>query len=367
MASVYTESKKFSDWTRRVSEKGRPLMSVDMEITRRCNNNCRHCYVNLPANDAGAESREMTAAEILEIARQAVSLGAVWWLLSGGEPLLRDDFRQIYLGLKKMGLLVSVFTNATLIDRELAQMFKQYPPRQLEITVYGVTAETYDRVSGIKGSFAKFQQGIDWLKKFKVAMDLKAMVMQSNLGQYPQIADFCRQHSRDAFRFDPFLHARYDGDDRRNAQIRAERLKPEQVLALERSDPQRFALLQKDCQKIELLSEEVGSNRQILNCGAGRESVSISAEGMLHPCGSLWHPDYLYDLKSGSLEDAWKKFIPKAINREVGREEDVPACSRCVLANLCIGCVAHCHLETGRLDQVEESFCEMARARTGIR
>lgn len=80
---------------------GRPLFSFDFDLTARCNQNCRHCYINLPASDAAAREKELSLAEIDRIATEAVSLGAFWCLISGGEPLLREDFAKVYLLLKK--------------------------------------------------------------------------------------------------------------------------------------------------------------------------------------------------------------------------------------------------------------------------
>jgi len=81
------------------------------------------------------------------IGREAVELGAFWCLITGGEPLLRKDFADIYLCLKNKGLLVSVFTNATLLNRDHIELFKKYPPRDIEVSVYGVTPETYESVT----------------------------------------------------------------------------------------------------------------------------------------------------------------------------------------------------------------------------
>jgi MoaA/NifB/PqqE/SkfB family radical SAM enzyme len=110
----------------------RALISFDLEITARCNNNCRHCYINLPAGDKEAKKKELSLEEIQKIGKEAVSLGAVWCLITGGEPLLRADFFDIYLSLKKMGLLISLFTNATLVTKEHIKLFKRYPPRDIE-------------------------------------------------------------------------------------------------------------------------------------------------------------------------------------------------------------------------------------------
>jgi MoaA/NifB/PqqE/SkfB family radical SAM enzyme len=145
------EIQKLDLWDRLKSK--RSPISFDIEVTARCNMDCRHCYINLPAGDKEAQSREMNIEEIGDIASQAVGMGAVWCLITGGEPLLRPDFPDIYMMLKRKGLLVSVFTNATLIDEKHIELFRKYPPRDMEVTVYGVTRETYERVTRRPGSF----------------------------------------------------------------------------------------------------------------------------------------------------------------------------------------------------------------------
>ena len=135
------EIQEFPLWAKMKEHRG--LFSFDLEITARCNNDCRHCYINLPAGDMEARLKELTLEEIGSIADQAVALGALWVLISGGEPLLRDDFEEIYMLLKRKGLLVSVFTNATLIRERHIALFQKYPPRDIEVTVYGATERTY--------------------------------------------------------------------------------------------------------------------------------------------------------------------------------------------------------------------------------
>ena len=148
MSETYLTSVPLPDFTLWEKIKNRrSLVSFDLEITARCNNDCRHCYINLPANDKTAAEKELTVEEIKEIADEAVSLGALWCLITGGEPLLRPDFEEIYLSLKRKGLLISVFTNANLITKEHIQLFHRYPPRDIEVTVYGVTEATYERVT----------------------------------------------------------------------------------------------------------------------------------------------------------------------------------------------------------------------------
>ena len=191
---------RFSLWEKMGNK--RVLSAFEMEVTARCNNNCVHCYINLPAGDRGAKDKELSLEEIKEIVDEAVSLGALWCLITGGEPLLREDFFRIYLYLKKKGLLASVFTNATLITEEHVRLFKKYPLRDVEVSVYGVTEETYERVTRTPGSFAAFIRGLTLLMGNGIKVRLKAMVMRSNVHEFPEIIHFCREKTKDYFRFD---------------------------------------------------------------------------------------------------------------------------------------------------------------------
>ena len=104
-------------WSRYIHAKGARLglpIAGNFEITSRCNFNCKMCYIH----DNAAQG-ELSAAEWIEIGRQAAGAGMVFLLITGGEPLIRKDFPEIYLGLKKLGLLISINTNASLLTDEL--------------------------------------------------------------------------------------------------------------------------------------------------------------------------------------------------------------------------------------------------------
>ena len=355
------EIQHFPLWDK-FKNKRKPL-SFELEITARCNLNCRHCYINLPAGDRKARARELTSEEILGIARQAADLGAVWCLVTGGEPLLRPDFADIYLGLKRLGLLVSVFTNATLISDEHVDLFKKYPPRDIEFTVYGVTGETFEAVTRRPGSFAKFMNGMEMLEAGGVSVRLKAMAIKSNLHEQEAIAEFCSAGTKDYFRFDPQIHLRFDGDVERNREIRSERLTPEQVVALEEADEARIEALRKDCDT--LINEEFthyGCDH-LFHCGAGNSSFNVSCNGLFRLCSSLWAEGTTYDLKKGTLAEAWNDFVPRVRDMRSQRKEYLETCRKCAIVNLCLWCPAHAHLETGELDGTTPFFCEVAHRR----
>ena len=367
----------FSPWAKAKGK--RPLNSFHLEITARCNNDCRHCYINLPAGDPTARERELSTEQIMDIADQAVSLGAMWCTISGGEPLLRPDFPDIYLGLKRKGLLVRVFTNATLISEEHVQLFKRYPPRNIEVTVYGVAKGTYEAVTRRPGSYQAFMRGLDLLLENGIKVRLKAMALRSNLHEVAEIARFCRGRTYDYYRFDPFLHLRFDGDPARNEEIRSERLTPEEIVALERADPERFQTLEEGCDKL-IFSEQLSYAdctacaeqsdcdkfivfSRLFGCGAGSGSFNVGYDGTFRLCSSLCAPGTTYDLRQGRLRDAWENLVPRVRAMPTEKEALLKTCKSCPYVNLCMQCPARAHLETGAMDEQISYFCAVAHAR----
>jgi radical SAM protein with 4Fe4S-binding SPASM domain len=341
----------------------RQLVSLDLEITARCNNNCRHCYINLPARDEAAKKNELTLNKIKEIADQAIAQGALWCLLTGGEPLLREDFFEIYSYLKKKGLLVSVFTNASLISKKHILFFKKYPPRDVEVTVYGVTRDTYERVTRKSGSFDAFINGLNLLIENNIKVRFKTMALRSNVHEIKQIAKFCRQRTKDYFRFDPFLHLRFDRNYKKNKDIKSERLTAREIVALEQSDPERSLALEKKCNKLILPGLSQIKCNHLFHCNTGIHGCTVSYDGFFRLCSSLWHPDCIYDLRKGSLSYAWNNFVLKVRDMRSNRGEFLTKCRKCELFNFCMWCPANAYLETGKPDKPVSYFCEVAHTR----
>ena len=355
---------KFSLWQKENSR--RPLFSFELELTARCNNNCRHCYINLPATDKAAGKRELTAAEILGIAEEAADIGALWCLMTGGEPLLRPDFEEIYIGLKKLGILVSLFTNATLIGPKHIALFQKYPPRSVEVTAYGATMKTYEAVTRRPGSFSSFMRGIDMLSNAGIKMNLKTVAIRSNLKEIPAIVKFCSNRSAEPFRFDPQLHLRLDRNPERNREILQERLSPEEITDLELTDPKRMTGLQTYCRNIPEKNEALPSSSSPFACRAGLDECTIGWDGALRLCNSLNHPDYTYDLRKGSLKNAWHHFIPMKRSGNGIPKAAEPECNKCRLLPLCMWCPAHAFLESGDMCAPVKYFCDVAEARERI-
>ena len=229
-----------------------------------------------------------------------------------------------------------------------------------------MTQETYEQVTRRTGSYAAFMRGLALLLESGIKVRLKAMTLRSNLHEMPEIARFCREKTKDYFRLDPFLHLRHDGDQKRNEEIRAERLSPEEIAALEASDPERLKALQNSCGRLIAPDASLPDCDHLFHCGAGNDSFNVSYDGLFRLCPSLWHPDCVYDLKRGNLEAAWQTFVPRVRALRSNTREFLDKCHSCSLVNLCMWCPGRAHLETGAMDSSVDYFCRVAHARAEL-
>ena len=137
-------------WSTYIHQKGSMLglpVSGSFELTPRCNFSCKMCYVHqTPEQIAASGRRELTADQWLDIARQAKDAGMVFLLLTGGEPLVFPEFPRLLHELKQLGLLVSINSNGSLIRGEVLEMLKKDPPLRFNITLYGGSDATYERL-----------------------------------------------------------------------------------------------------------------------------------------------------------------------------------------------------------------------------
>ena len=127
----------------RAGMRGVPLAG-NFELTARCNFNCRMCYVHQNQDP----EKELTAQQWIELGRHARDRGMLFLLITGGEPMLRPDFPLIYKSLREMGLMVSINTNASLLTDEILELFRNFPPTRLNISLYGGNHETYRNLCG---------------------------------------------------------------------------------------------------------------------------------------------------------------------------------------------------------------------------
>lgn len=354
--AIKIRSDKVSLW-----KGAKPILSnLDMELTERCNNNCIHCYINLPANDIKAKSRELPLTKIKKILEEAASLGCLFVKFTGGEPLLKKDFEEIYLFSRKLGLRVIIFTNATLITPHLADLFSHIPPlEKIEISVYGMTQKSYEAVTRIPGSYEAARRGIRLLLKKKVPFIVKGALLPSN---EKEIEKFESWALTIPWMDEPpiyltFFDLRCRRDSvAKNRRIKQLRLRPEKALKFltERKTDYRNGM-KRFCSKF-----TAPPGKSLFTCGSGIASGCVDPYGYLQPCLLLRHPETVYDLKTGTLKDGLLNFFPKVREKTATNPDYLARCARCFLKGLCEQCPAKSWMEHGTLDTSVDYLCEIA-------
>jgi len=353
-------------YTRKVSGgsaflgKGRiPLLrQLDIELTERCDNNCIHCYINLPTDDHEARERELSTEAWKRILNEAGSLGCLEVRLTGGEPLLREDFEEIYVHARRLGIKVLIFTNARRITPHLADLLSRIPPLiEMEVSLYGIKKETYEAVTRVQGSFEEAWRGVNLLIDKKIPFLVKNALLPPNKKETREFESWAmalpwmKKLPLYSVYFD--LHARRNPE--KNRLISKLRIPPKEVVAfLSGRDENIFKEMN------ELISRfSIPQNKSLFTCGAGRGSGSVDAYGRFQPCLPLRCPKTTYDLKRGSLQDALLNFFPKVRGLKASNKDYINRCARCFLRAVCEQCPAKSWMEYGTLDTPVEYSCAL--------
>lgn len=342
----------YKDWRKGFLEKAlsrRTPLAGSLELTFRCNHNCIHCYCNKSPFDSAEEAREMGTGAITRILGEIADKGCLWLLLTGGEPLLRNDFREIYLQAKKRGMLISIFTNGTLIGRETADFLAEWRPFSVEVTLYGRTQETYEKITRVRGTHARCMEGIELLLDRKVPLQLKTMAMRQNLHEISIMRKYAEGLGLE-FRFDAMINPRLDMD----RGPLSSRLGVEEVLRLDREDGMRWEELERLCR------EETGdsASEMLYPCGAGDNSFHIDPYGGLSLC--IMARKQTYDLLKGGFEEGWTVFLKRLKEKRSGADN---RCRKCGLISLCGQCPGWSQVEHGDDETPVDFLCEIAHNR----
>ena len=329
-------------------------LSGAFDLTYRCNFRCVHCYGGFPAGPGGSPGGELETARVLDLLSEAAGAGCLMLLLSGGEPLLRDDFVDIYIAARRLGLIVTVFTNASLLTQAHLDAFTDYPPHMVEVSVYGAGEETYERVTGARGSFRRVRRSIEQLVERRIRVGLKTMILRDNVEDVPAIAAYARDLGL-RFRSDPLVTPRLDGDPGPLAQ----RVDALRAVELEfGSEEQRWELARfYERQRVESREERGPSGRMYL-CGAGLASFHLDPWGIMRPC--LMSTEIAYNTETLGFAGAWQA-VTGAVDKAAVRNGE--RCRDCPFISLCGYCPGLFALEQGSEAGPPEYLCRLGETR----
>jgi radical SAM protein with 4Fe4S-binding SPASM domain len=351
------ELERYQDFSMRLHGKvvaGRVPVDGTIEVTRRCPLTCVHCYNNLAMSDSAARRGELSLEEHRRILDEIAEAGCVWLLYTGGEVFARPDFLDIYTHAKRRGMLVTIFTNGTLITPRVADHLAEWRPFAIETTLYGRTRETYERITGVPGSFDRCMRGIRLLLERELPLGLKTVAVTANRHEIWEMQRFAEEDLGVEFKFDAMINPRLDC----SSSPLAVRLAAEEVVAFDLQDPRRTSEWQSFCDHFNG-PVHAGENAGLLYvCGGGVNSFAIDPQGRLSICG-LSQVD-TYDVRAGSFRDGWSGSLHAVRSRKLTR---LTKCVRCEIKAMCGMCPANGELESGDPETPVDFLCHVAHLR----
>ena len=328
----------------------------NFELTARCNFNCPMCYIHLSNEEVDKRGTELTARQWISLAEQARDRGLVFALLTGGEPLVRKDFFEIYGAMKEMGLLVAINSNGSTLQGENLQKLIEDPPHRINISLYGGSAETYRTMCG-NNAFDRVVENIRELKRAGIDVRINASMTPYNYQDLEKIHAISRELNVilkvSAYMYPPI---RVHGDC-------GHRLSPEEAAETAvRWDKMRFTKEQFQTRAanyqdlIPVEERECSADPDTgVSCRAGSTSFWLTWDGRMLPCGMMPGPE-TYPLEAG-FDAAWDELRAKT-----AKLPNPAKCRGCKYRDVCSVCAAVCVTETGRFDGVPEYVCRMTEA-----
>lgn len=340
--------------------KGRKLglpIAGNFELTARCNFNCPMCYVHLSSEEVEKKGKELSAKEWLQIAEEAKNQGMIFVLLTGGEPLIRKDFFEIYSGMKKMGLYISINTNGSLLRGEILEKFIQDPPYRFNISLYGGSNETYAKMCGLP-MYDHVKKNIKRLREVGITVSLNVSITPYNCEDLERIY-------KDAIEMDvnvkatsymyPSIrvHGEYGCGNRLDAKEAAYYSVKWDKL---RFSEEEFKLRAKNMENLVVIENEgcIAEVDEGVRCRAGSSSFWMCWDGRMLPCGMMQEPEV--NVREVGFSKAWE------IIKEKTKEIHTPLkCVNCKYKEMCGVCAAVCYAETGSFEKVPEFVCEKTK------
>ena len=344
------------------------------ELTARCNFNCKMCYVHMTTKQIStAGARELTTREWLTIAEEAIKNGTLNLLITGGEPLIRDDFEELYTEFCKMGFIIGINTNASLMNEKYHRLFSRYPPTAVAVTLYGADAETYRQICGNPDLFDQTIRGLEYWADLPTNLEIRSTFIKDNKDQLDELREVadrytqrfainylvfkpipgvvssvekCRLSAKECFDIhvsNDLYYREKNEKDKDKDSAKEEKAKDDSFDGMEKSD-----------ERIRDYGLDVFP--EVLTCLASKATYWIRWDGKMLPCGTFASP-YTLPLVEG-FKAAWDR-LPELL-RDVKHPDK---CIKCEYYRRCYNCPAYFQMETGSFDEVADYICELTKER----
>ncbi|WP_304180922.1 radical SAM protein [Leptotrichia trevisanii] len=324
--------------------KKRKLYFASIELTQNCNFKCKHCYC------ANKKSKNLSLNNHIKIIDKLYSADCLFLNFTGGEIFTYEYFKEIYTYAKNKGFIIDLLTNASLINNNIIELFKKFPPNNIAITIYGANEEDYNNFTGNKNNYKKTMQSLKLLKENNIPFVLRTVVtktLNESLlqGKFEKIA----KEFDTSFKYDPIVFPKTNGE----TTPLNECLEIDQIIKL-------------DCNFREnswkKIIQENKRKKFIWNCNAGINSMAIDFQGNAFICG-LYRNEPISILEN-SIEKVLLH-LKKIHQRHLNIVEN-NHCSNCYNRKICKWCPAYSYIYNNNETDKIDFFCKLSQERMKV-
>ena len=334
------------EMVRRALELGVPL-SVQLDVTYRCNERCVHCY--LDHDDHG----ELTTAEIRDLLDQLAEAGVFFLTFSGGEVLMRMDFFPILEYARSLWFDVKIKTNAFMIREKQADRIRELGVRQVQVSIYSHRPEVHDAITKLPGSLKRSLAGIRLLQARGLKVVIANVLMRSNLNDYAGVKALAQELGAE-YTIDPTITPKMDGD----RSILPLGIGGDDLRQVFRNGD-LVGNVEEFCAPPPAVDDDVLDG---LPCSAGHTACYVSPYGDVYPC--VQFPLPTGNIRKQKFLEIWRH-SPQLNEVRSIHARDLPVCSTCTHVGSCTRCPGLAYME-GNMRGPSSQDCEKSYVRTGI-
>jgi radical SAM protein with 4Fe4S-binding SPASM domain len=326
---------------------------VAWNLTKRCNLACAHCYI--AAGSWHATAGELETHECIRIADEILAISpAPMFILSGGEPLLRDDLETIAAHASARGATVVVGTNGTRLTSARIRSLMQAGVTGVAISIDSLDERYHDRFRHGGGALRDTLAAVERLRAERLDFVVQTSLTRGNRAEIGAIAAWAAERGAVSFNV-YFLVATGRGEGMHGLSPAENDDVLRELVALERTYRGRMLVRSKCQPQIMRHAHESDTDSPLLNygtrCPCGIHYARITPEGKLTPCP--YSPAVAGDLRQSSFADVWRN---SPVFRQLRTDTPGGKCGRCEYRAVCGGCRARAYADTGDL-MAEDASC----------
>lgn len=333
-------------------------ITANFELTPACNLHCDMCFIRMEQSEVQTLGGTRSLDEWLDTARQLKQMGTLFILLTGGEPMLYPHFKELYTELREMGFILTINTNGTLIDEDIARMFQRLKPRRVNVTLYGAGNDTYLRLCRSPHGFDRCLRGLELLKAHGIDTKMNLSVVRGNEQDYTRLLQIAQEMDIPAevnsYMFPctrSTCHPSRDIPSRRLDATVAAQAEVEYMRYKKGADFPAYAReLTQQLRHQVLLSAGCG-----LDCRAAKSSCWFDWRGRLTPCCVMEEP--AIPLNGIPIAEAWQRL--RTLSEALPTHTECKDCRLRPVCNVCYAAACHEKQACGNVGYL----CEMAQAK----